>query len=196
MKTFTIDQDNNITAHPTPREAKSVVDAERFATAAALQKLASNWPAARLVEIWNSLPGATPVKKFKDRETAVLRIWNAIQSLGEAAPAKVAQPADRSVAPAAPQTPGKAGAVSPRKTTAKATKKPPTVETKKSTKTETIIGLLKRPTGANLQEIMQATNWQAHSVRGFISGTLAKKMSLQVVSAKSAGGPRIYSIEA
>lgn len=42
--------------------------------------------AARLVEIWNSLPGATPVKRFKDRAKAVTRIWNAIQSLEGRAP--------------------------------------------------------------------------------------------------------------
>jgi hypothetical protein len=42
---------------------------------------------ARLIEIFNSLPGMTPVKKFKDRATAVSRIWKAIQTLGDAAPA-------------------------------------------------------------------------------------------------------------
>ena len=59
-----------------------------------------------------------------------------------------------------------------------------------------ILGLLKRPGGSNLKEIMQATNWQAHSVRGFISGTLGKKMSLPVVSTKSPDGERTYSIQA
>jgi hypothetical protein len=43
-------------------------------------------PAARLVEIWNSLPGESPVKKFKDRATAINRIWKAIQNLGGTAP--------------------------------------------------------------------------------------------------------------
>jgi len=49
----------------------------------------TDWPAARLIEIWNSLPGETPVRKFKDRATAVSRIWKAIQSLGNASPAEV-----------------------------------------------------------------------------------------------------------
>ena len=84
MKTFTIENDtNNITAHPTAKEAESVTGAEHFATAAALAGLAAHWPGARLVEIWNSLPGATPVRKFKDRKTAVTRLWNFIQGLGE-----------------------------------------------------------------------------------------------------------------
>jgi hypothetical protein len=41
---------------------------------------------------------------------------------------------------------------------------------------------------------MQATSWQAHSVRGFISGTLRKKMGLAVTSTKRADGARVYSV--
>src|SRR6266567_136569 len=88
VKTFTIENEtNNITSHASAREAEATPGSDRFGTEAALAKLAANWPAARLVEIWNSLPGETPVKKFKDRATAVSRIWKAIQSLGQAAPA-------------------------------------------------------------------------------------------------------------
>jgi Protein of unknown function (DUF3489) len=57
-----------------------------------------------------------------------------------------------------------------------------------------IIDLLKRPNGATLAEIMKATNWQAHSVRGFISGSLGKKLGFTVVSAKRENGERVYSI--
>ena len=75
MKNFTIENEtNNITVHGSAKEAEALPDSERFGTEAALAKLAANWPAARLVEIWNSLPGATPVNKFKDRATAVSRI--------------------------------------------------------------------------------------------------------------------------
>ena len=42
---------------------------------------------------------------------------------------------------------------------------------------------------------MEATSWQAHSVRGFISGTLGKKMGLTVVSTKGENGQRTYSIQ-
>src|ERR1019366_4748028 len=89
MKTFTIENDsNNITLHTTIQEAEALPNAERFRNEAALSKLAANWPAARLVDIWNSLPGASPVKKFKDRATAVSRIWKALQSLRNEAPAE------------------------------------------------------------------------------------------------------------
>ena len=47
---------------------------------------------------------------------------------------------------------------------------------------------------ATLAEIMKATDWQAHTVRGFISGTLGKKMGLTVTSAKNDDGERTYSL--
>ena len=66
MKTFTIeDETNNITLHMTIQDAEAVSNAERFRNEAGLAKLAADWPAARLVDIWNSLPGAAPVKKSK-----------------------------------------------------------------------------------------------------------------------------------
>jgi hypothetical protein len=69
---------------------------------------------------------------------------------------------------------------------------PPTKEGSKSAK---IVELLNRPGGATLKDLMEATNWQAHSVRGFLSGTLRKKMKLAVTSQKGADGERNYAIE-
>ena len=88
MKRFTIDNENDIRVHASAAEADAVANTECFTTSAGLIKLAEKWPAARLVEIWNSLPGATPVKKFTDRATAASRIWKAIQSLGETTAAR------------------------------------------------------------------------------------------------------------
>ena len=59
-----------------------------------------------------------------------------------------------------------------------------------------ILDLLKRPEGATLKGLMKATGWQAHSVRGFLSGTIGKKMGLKVASIKSEDGERTYSIKA
>jgi uncharacterized protein DUF3489 len=59
-----------------------------------------------------------------------------------------------------------------------------------------ILDLLKRPEGATLKGLMKATDWQAHSVRGFLSGTISKKMGMNVVSTKAEDGERTYSIKA
>jgi hypothetical protein len=67
--------------------------------------------------------------------------------------------------------------------------------TREGSKTAQVLELLKRPGGATLKDLMAATEWQAHSARGFISGTLGKKMGLSVESAKSEGGERTYSIK-
>jgi hypothetical protein len=84
MTTFTIENEsNNIILHATLTEAETVVGAERFNSSEELAEIAANWPTARLIDIWNSLPGVAPVAKFKDKKTAVTRIWNAIQSLRE-----------------------------------------------------------------------------------------------------------------
>jgi hypothetical protein len=63
-------------------------------------------------------------------------------------------------------------------------------------KAQKIIELLKRPEGATLAAIMKASSWQAHSVRGFLSGTIRKKLGLNVVSTKGDDGERTYSIKA
>ena len=65
--TFIIDAENNITAFGSQAEAGDA-QGERFGSQQELAGLAANWPAGRLVEIWNSIPGLTPVKKFTDRK--------------------------------------------------------------------------------------------------------------------------------
>jgi hypothetical protein len=54
--------------------------------------------------------------------------------------------------------------------------------------------MLRRKGGATLEEIAKATDWQNHTIRGFVSGTLTKKMGLNVESAKNADGARYYRI--
>jgi len=61
-------------------------------------------------------------------------------------------------------------------------------------KTAAVLALLQRAKGATLSEIREATSWQAHSVRGCISGTLGKKMGLTVTSTKREDGARVYSV--
>ena len=57
-----------------------------------------------------------------------------------------------------------------------------------------VLDLLRRKDGATMAEIAKATDWQNHSIRGFISGNLTKKMGLTVESAKNEAGERTYRI--
>ena len=84
MKTFTIDNDNNISAFASKKEAAaaSTTPFDPFASQSELAELAAAWPLNRLVEIWNSIPGVHAVTKFTNRKVAAERIWKAIQNLG------------------------------------------------------------------------------------------------------------------
>ena len=57
-----------------------------------------------------------------------------------------------------------------------------------------VLDLLKTGEGASLLELMQATSWQRHSVRGFLSGTIKKKLGLSLISTISEQGLRRYKI--
>lgn len=63
-------------------------------------------------------------------------------------------------------------------------------------KTAQVLDLLKRPGGVTGKELMKVTGWQPHSVRGFLSGTIGKKLGLAVTSTKGEDGERSYSIKA
>jgi hypothetical protein len=221
MKTFTIENEtNNITLHGSAKEAEAIPDSERFGNEATLAKLAANWPAARLIEIWNSLPGETPVRKFKDRATAVSRIWKAIQRLGETASAAAVEPAPvpetaqpeavipestepAPATPVAPQAPDVAPETAPATKKATRAKKAPVAPSVKDagvpregSKTSAVIAMLKREGGTTLDEIMAAMGWQKHTTRAMLSagGSLTKNHGLTVISEK-VGDKRIYSIK-
>jgi hypothetical protein len=76
---------------------------------------------------------------------------------------------------------------------AKRTKQPK--EARKGTKTAKVLTLLQRPNGASLPELIRATGWQPHSVRGFLSGTIGKKLGLSIASVKDPEGIRRYSVK-
>ena len=71
-----------------------------------------------------------------------------------------------------------------RKTTKAQTHRPESKGTK-------ILDMIARPEGASLDKLMKATDWQAHSVRGFLSNA-AKKQGIEIVSTKNEDGERIY----
>ena len=64
--------------------------------------------------------------------------------------------------------------------------------TREGSKKAIVLELIRRADGASLKEIMDATEWQSHSVRGFISGSLGKKMGITVESFKRPDGTRAY----
>ncbi|MDE3167454.1 MAG: DUF3489 domain-containing protein [Acidobacteriota bacterium] len=179
MTTFAIATDNNITAFAAAEQVPEGQD--RFTTEKEFAKLSADWPLTRFPEVWNAFAGVVPfdslkpVKKFTDRKTAVTRIWRAIQALTPA-------PAPE----AAPVAPKKAEA------TKQAKAKDATPTARDGSKKAIVLELIRRTDGASLKEIMAATDWQAHSVRGFISGGLGKKMGLTVESFKRPDGERAY----
>lgn len=83
-------------------------------------------------------------------------------------------------------------------TKAKAAKTPaiPKLPASAGSKIDGLITLLRRKTGATISEAMETTGWQAHSVRGAISGTLKKKQGLTVASEVEGARGRVYRIAA
>ena len=65
-----------------------------------------------------------------------------------------------------------------------------------ATKQATLIAMLRAPDGATIDEIMSATNWQSHTVRGAMAGALKKKLGLVVTSEKNDARGRVYRLPA
>ena len=69
----------------------------------------------------------------------------------------------------------------------------PQSDAKRPSKQEEVIAMLRRAEGATVDEVVSATGWQRHTVRGVFSGTLKKKLGLTLASAKEERG-RVYRI--
>ena len=67
-------------------------------------------------------------------------------------------------------------------------------ETTRQTKQSVLISLLQRPEGASIAELVNATGWQNHSIRGAISFALKKKLGLNVTSQRDETRGRVYRI--
>jgi hypothetical protein len=167
VKTFIINKENKLTAGD---EAQPNAAAEvQFSTLNELTQATRDWPMVRLVAVWNGLPGVTVLRKFTDRNTALARIWTTLHNPPEST--KVSRPArDKSRS-------------RDKKTVAR-----------DGTKKARILVLLRRRSGATLEELVRATGWQTHSVRGFISGNVGKEMGLKVNTSTRSGGKKAYHI--
>jgi len=112
-------------------------------------------------------PGKTSSKKGATRKKAAPKSQKAAKGAKSRPKKKVAKPAPAKESPT------------------------PRAETKGAK----ILALLRRPKGCTLAELAKLTAWQNHSIRGFLSGTVGKKMGLTVKSAKREDGERVYSIK-
>ena len=186
MTTFTIDAENNITAYPNATDATECnPDLPQFDSEATLAKLSVDWPMSRFVEIWNSIPGNTEVSKLADRKKAVARIWKAILPLAGGKPEAKPTKAAKGAKPVKKTKAAKKAA--PAK---KAARKPKSDRTNKKAE---VIAMMQRAKGATLAEIMKATDWQRHTVRGFVS-LLGSKGGQKIDSSKNAASERTYKI--
>jgi len=202
MTTYTINEHNEIVAFASAEQAAadSTTPFDTFHSEPEWIALASTWPGVRLVAIWNTLPGVTPVKKFTNQKTAMRRIWARIQSLGQPAqpPAEGrvqgrAGLAQEAPAPAKANNKATSANSAPKCRRAARTAQPS--EPRPGSKAAQVITLLRRKNGATLSEIMERMNWQQHTVRGFMAGAM-KKAGYAVESFKSDKGDRCYRLPA
>jgi uncharacterized protein DUF3489 len=155
---------------------------ELFATKKEFENFIVDWPGKRLVEFWNGIPGVKPVRKFTNRKTAIDRIWNAHQQ-------SRSKPAVSTAGAECADKPKESHKTNDRTGIAMRARRAKTVS-----KTAAILKLLRQPSGVTLEKLMRVTRWQAHSVRGFISAGVNKRMGFRVTSKRRQDGQRVYQI--
>ena len=154
-----------------PAEAAMPPDAlSTFSSFEELVAVTREWPMPRFVKVWNQLPGQRSVTRFENRRIAVERLWREVQNLPE-------------------QTPCLAAGTTKERTRENPT--PPSAA--KGSKARSIIALLEAPGGATLSALIEVTDWQAHTVRGFLSRTVSKQLGLPLQSFRHKG-ERTYAL--
>ena len=195
MKTFILDADHNITAYASQQEASKAVPAgDAFTTAAGLKAALKNYSTATAVGIWNSLTGVTPVRKFKDADTAARRIFAEVQKLGTD-PVATETPVATGKTKAARKASRPVKAVKKAGVAKKAAASAKAAGPRATSKTAQLIEMLRTREGATLEGICSKFGWQTHTTRALMSagGSLTKKHGITVISEK-VGESRAYRI--
>jgi hypothetical protein len=155
----------------------------------AATKVVDSLIAKRLVEEVDAKRGEPTWRQTSDKPALTL----AITAAGLAALGIV--PDDAPQAPTQAARKQKAAkVVAASETTSTAATGATVAKTRNGTKQALLIDLLRRPEGATIAEISEATGWQAHTVRGAIAGALKKKLGLTIGSDKDAQRGRVYRI--
>jgi Protein of unknown function (DUF3489) len=176
MKSFCIDANEQIQVEHTAG-SRLKKGARHFTSEQEWTRIAGDLPMARLIAIWNRLPGVSPVARFNSRAKALKRIWKVIAGLEPNAGVPAAE-SDHAVNS---RTMNEQSLRAPR-------------GSKRDSKKAQMTALLKREQGVSIDQLVQITGWQKHSVRGFLSGTMRKKLGMKIVSAKNERGARVYRI--
>ena len=140
-------------------------------------------------------------KSADDRHLTLKVTPLASEVLGLDVPEAVKAASERHVADAAalsaPSPKEKAESPAPNKEGKKVARKRPAKASKrdKVSKTESLLILLERSKGASLDELMKASGWQAHSVRGFLSAVVKKKLRLKLMNEEDDKGVRRYRVK-
>jgi hypothetical protein len=66
--------------------------------------------------------------------------------------------------------------------------------TRQGTKQAKVLELLRRPEGATIAQLVKATGWQPHTVRGAMAGALKKRLGIEIKSEKPEDGERVYRV--
>jgi hypothetical protein len=182
------------------RDGRHVLPLPASLKGGAAQKVLRSLLAKGLVEEVPAAPGTPIWREVDGRRLGLIATDAAFHALG--VPTERAVPEAADTAPQPPQRAsrgkkaatsarlGKKGGVQGRVAGGLTAARKPRAENKQAR----LITMLKQPGGASLDEIMAATGWQAHSIRGAISGLLKKKLGLHVTSEKIEGRGRVYRL--
>ena len=126
------------------------------------------------------------------RAPITLAALDTVVANAESAQTGAGDPTDAEIDASNDIDPAIEAAVTAIEATARAEAKKP--RTRDNSKQASVIAMLKRPEGATIAQIVDATGWQAHTVRGTFAGAFKKKLGLAITSSKDEGAERVYRI--